>query len=118
MTHDTPSPDTPLPAPSARTTPTVPSRIASAFSSLGARLVAVFTLLVTMTGCGGANFFELVQRPQWGCTGTIIILLDAIALVDVIGDDTRATSNRVLWGLAIIFMPLLGVILYFLFGRK
>lgn len=108
MTHDTPS----------STPSTDPSTAPSVLSSLGARFVAALTLLVTMTGCGGANFFELVQRPRWGCTGTVIILLDVIALIDVIGDDTRSTSNRVLWALVIVFMPLLGVILYFLFGRK
>lgn len=108
MTHDTHS----------QTTQADASTAPSVLSSIGARLVAALTLLVTMTGCGGANFIELVQRPRWGCTGTVIILLDVIALVDVIGDDSRATTNRVIWGLVIIFMPLLGVILYFLFGRK
>jgi hypothetical protein len=37
--------------------------------------------------------------------------------VDVIGDGARSSANKVLWSLLIIFMPILGVLLYFFLGR-
>jgi len=40
-----------------------------------------------------------------------------VALFDLLGEEGRTTLNKVLWALLIIFFPVVGVILYFLFGR-
>ena len=53
----------------------------------------------------------------FGCCGFIILILDIIALVEVVGSN-RTTGNKVLWALIIIFFPLGGLIIYHLFGRK
>jgi hypothetical protein len=45
-------------------------------------------------------------------------VLDLVALVDLLGDGTRSTTSLVIWVLLIVFMPVLGVILYFIFGRE
>lgn len=74
-------------------------------------------LAVLLTGCGGPNLFERMSSSYWGFGGTLVIVLDLIALVDLLGDEGRSTTNRVVWTLLIVFFPIGGVILYFLLGR-
>lgn len=73
-------------------------------------------VMVTLSGCG-TNLIDRIQQPRWGICGTLVIVLDIIALIDVIGDERRDTSSKVIWSLVIVFMPVVGVILYFFFGR-
>lgn len=49
--------------------------------------------------------------------GLIILILDIIAIVSVIG-SRHSTGAKVLWILAIIIFPIVGMILYFLLGKK
>ncbi len=58
-------------------------------------LAALAPLTVLLTGCGGPNLFERMSSPYWGFGGTLIIVLDLVALVDLLGDEGRSTSNRV-----------------------
>lgn len=71
---------------------------------------------VLLAGCGGPTLFDRLGAANWGLWGSIIIVLDLVALVDLLGDGTRSTTNRVVWTLLIVFFPIGGVILYFLFG--
>lgn len=87
-------------------------------SSLLPRLLGLGLLAVAVMSCGGPNLIDRMTAPRWGFCGTLVIVLDLVALVDLVGDDGRSTANKVLWGLAIVFMPILGVILYFVFGRE
>ncbi len=87
----------------------------SAFRPLSIALFA--PLAVLLTGCGGPNLIERISTASWGFWGTVIIVLDLVALVDLLGDGTRGTTSTVIWVLLIVFMPLLGVILYFIIGR-
>lgn len=95
------------------------STVRSESSALHARLLLLLApLTVLLTGCGGPNLFDRLQQPRWGLCGTLIIVLDIVALVDLLGgDDDRSFASTVIWALLIIFAPVLGVILYFLFGR-
>lgn len=91
----------------------------SSASTLRPRLVALLApLTVLLTGCSGQNLLELFSGGNWGLWGTIIIVLDLVALVDLLGDGTRSTTSRVVWTLLIVFAPVLGVVLYFIFGRE
>jgi hypothetical protein len=47
--------------------------------------------------------------------GTLILVLDIIAIVSVLGSGV-APATKVLWVLLIVFLPLLGMLLYFLIG--
>jgi len=47
--------------------------------------------------------------------GLIILVLDIIALVSLIQSGAD-TGTKVLWALLIIFLPVIGMILYFLMG--
>lgn len=75
-------------------------------------------LAVLLTGCGGPNLLQRLGMSRWGFWGTVVIVLDLFALIDLLGDEGRSTTNRVLWTLVIVFFPVGGVILYFLFGRE
>jgi hypothetical protein len=52
-----------------------------------------------------------------GIGGFIILALDIWAIVSVIG-SAASTSTKVIWVLVIIFLPLLGFILWLLFGPR
>ncbi len=86
----------------------------SSLSSSILLLLAPLTIL--LTGCGGPDLIDRLTSPYWGCGGTIVVVLDLVALVDLLGDDGRSTVNKLIWALLIIFFPIGGVILYFLFG--
>lgn len=74
-------------------------------------------LSLLLTGCGGPNLFERMTQPRWGICGTLIIILDIVALVDLLGDEMRETGSKVIWTLLIVLFPIGGVILYYFFGR-
>ena len=87
--------------------------------SLRPLLLAVLApLAVLLTGCSDQNLMDLLSTGNWGLWGTVIIVLDLVALVDLLGDGGRETSSIVIWALLIIFFPVGGVILYFIFGRE
>ena len=79
-------------------------------------LLGMMTLF--LTGCGGSNLADYFRNP-WGlgCCGFIILILNIIALVEVFGSN-RDTTNKVLWGLFIFFFPILGIFIYYMFGRR
>ncbi len=79
-------------------------------------LLGMMTLF--LTGCGGSNLADYFRNP-WGlgCCGFIILILNIIALVEVFGSN-RDTTSKVLWCLLIFFFPILGIIIYYLFGRE
>ncbi|GAB5517819.1 MAG: PLDc N-terminal domain-containing protein [Rhodothermales bacterium] len=81
-------------------------------------LLGACTLL--LAGCGGPNLIEMVDGYSFaglGICGTIIVILDIIALVEI-GGSTKSTGSKVLWILLIIFFPLGGLIIYWLFGKE
>lgn len=81
-------------------------------------LILLAPLSLVLAGCGGPNLIERMSRPTWGFLGTIIIVADIIALIDLLGDEHRGTASTVIWALLIVFMPVLGVLLYFFLGRE
>lgn len=89
----------------------------SRFSSLVRPFLLLAPLTVFLTGCGGPNLIDRFQQPRWGICGTLIIILDIVALVDLLQGNDRSILSTVIWALLIIFAPVLGVILYFIFGR-
>lgn len=81
-------------------------------SALVLSLLAAF-----VSGCG-RNLAEMATNTgSLGCFGLIVLILNVIALVEVFGSD-RTVGDKVLWGLLIFFLPVVGVLAYFLFGRK
>ena len=76
----------------------------------------LFLIATVLAGCG-PNLFQRMSATEWGLCGTVVVVLDIVALVDLLGDATRTFGNKVIWSLVIVLMPVLGVILYFIFGR-
>jgi hypothetical protein len=79
--------------------------------------LSLAALAVFLTGCGGPNLMERLQSPFSGICGLIILILDIIAIVEVI-NSPRSTGDKVLWCLLIFFFPVGGLLLYYFFGRK
>jgi len=52
-----------------------------------------------------------------GILGLIVLILDIIAIVDVLKSAVD-TGKKVLWIILILILPVLGMILYFLLGKK
>lgn len=85
--------------------------------SFRALSAVLLPLTVLLTGCGGPDLLDRLSQRQWGLCGTVIIVLDLLALVDLLGGDDYEFTGKALWTLFIVFFPIGGVILYFLFGR-
>lgn len=52
-----------------------------------------------------------------GLIGLIILVLDIIAIVDCVKSSLEQ-GKKILWIILIIILPLIGMILYFLVGKK
>ena len=52
-----------------------------------------------------------------GLIGLVILVLDIIAIVDIV-KSSKDTGGKILWLLLVILLPLIGMILYFLIGKK
>lgn len=52
-----------------------------------------------------------------GIFGLIVFVLDVIAIIDCV-QRNMDTNKKILWCLLIIFLPIIGMILYFLLGRS
>jgi hypothetical protein len=52
-----------------------------------------------------------------GLFGLIILILDIIAIIDVL-KSSMETGKKILWVVLILILPVIGLILYFLLGRK
>jgi hypothetical protein len=59
-----------------------------------------------------------LEGPLWfsPLLGLVIFVLDIIAIVDVLKSKADA-GNKLIWLLVILFLPVVGMILYFLMGR-
>lgn len=49
--------------------------------------------------------------------GLVILVLDVIAIIDAVKSSLE-TSKKVLWIILILLLPVIGLILYYLVGKK
>ncbi|HPN73260.1 MAG TPA: PLD nuclease N-terminal domain-containing protein [Candidatus Omnitrophota bacterium] len=52
-----------------------------------------------------------------GLLGLVVLVLDIIAIVDIV-KSSFDTGKKVLWLALVILLPVLGMVLYFLIGKK
>ncbi|MBV0931891.1 PLDc N-terminal domain-containing protein [Marinobacterium weihaiense] len=52
-----------------------------------------------------------------GLFGLVILVLDVMAIIKTV-QSRASTSTKVLWVVAILLLPVLGLILWFLFGPR
>ena len=77
-----------------------------------ASVAALMTLALAGSACGGRSF-----GFGGGLVGLLIFVAWVIAIIQVI-QSGMPTDKKILWMLLIIFLPLLGAILWFVLGRK
>lgn len=84
------------------------------------RILLVLTGVATMlmlVGCGGPNLFDRVGGFwAYGICSAIVVVLDIIAIIEVMGSP-RSSGDKALWILLIIFFPVGGLILFYIFGK-
>ena len=49
--------------------------------------------------------------------GIVVLILDIIALIKLWGGSSDMT-HKLIWTILILFLPILGMVLYFLLGQK
>jgi hypothetical protein len=49
--------------------------------------------------------------------GFLILVIDIIVIIDILRSN-KDTEKKVLWIIAVVFLPVLGPILYFFVGRN
>ena len=52
-----------------------------------------------------------------GLIGLIILILDILAIVDCVKSD-KSGGQKALWIILILVLPLIGLILYYVIGKK
>lgn len=52
-----------------------------------------------------------------GIIGLIILVLDILAIIELV-KSSRPDSEKLLWVLIILLLPLIGLILYYVIGKK
>ena len=70
-------------------------------------------------GCFGPdNLIQGLSSPfAWGPCGIVLIVLDVIALVQIVNSG-RSTGEKLLWCLIVVFFPFAGLLLYHFIGKK
>ncbi|MFC1666391.1 PLDc N-terminal domain-containing protein [Candidatus Omnitrophota bacterium] len=52
-----------------------------------------------------------------GILGLVVVVLDIIAIVDAV-KSSMDTGKKALWIILILVLPIIGMVLYFLVGKK
>ena len=52
-----------------------------------------------------------------GIIGLIVLILDVITIIDVV-KSSMENGKKILWVLLIVILPVVGLILYYLMGKK
>ncbi|MFN3846022.1 MAG: PLD nuclease N-terminal domain-containing protein [Paracoccaceae bacterium] len=60
---------------------------------------------------------ELSMFEMSGFGGLLILALDLWAIISVVG-STASTGKKVMWTLLIVFLPIVGFILWFFLGPR
>ncbi len=54
---------------------------------------------------------------NYGIVGLVILVLDILAIVEIFKSG-KTTTEKLLWSLFILVAPLLGLIVYWILGRR
>ena len=52
-----------------------------------------------------------------GLLGLVVLVLDVIAIIDIV-KSSADSGKKVLWTLLVVFLPFIGMVLYFVIGKK
>ena len=79
------------------------------------KIFPVVLILLALTVGGCIDLGSLGPIPV-GICGLIVVILDIIAIVNIVGSN-RTLLSKLVWILMIIFMPIMGLIIYYLIGK-
>lgn len=90
-------------------------------NTLSTRVLGAVTALVaavTLTGCG-LGFDNMGQglRGNFTIVGLVILILDVLAIIDL-WKSNRDSGSKLIWTLVIFFLPLVGLLLYYMVGKR
>lgn len=54
---------------------------------------------------------------EYGLLGLLVLILDIVAIASILG-ARKSAGWKLLWILVVLFLPLVGMILYFLIGKN
>ncbi|MEL6610642.1 MAG: PLD nuclease N-terminal domain-containing protein [Bacteroidota bacterium] len=93
--------------------------LSSVWQRTAAIILGLVALPLVLAGCAAPdNLIDGLRNPlAWGPCGLIIIILDVIALVEIV-NSRKSTSSKLIWSLIVVFFPLGGLILYHFFGKE
>lgn len=57
------------------------------------------------------------MRGTYGIIGLILLILEILAIVEIF-KSSKDMGTKLLWTLLILIAPLIGLIIYYFFGRK
>ncbi len=77
-----------------------------------AKLIKVKGMLLYM---GGLGFPEVLLPVFFGCLPFILAIA---ALIDILRSEFRESNTKLIWVIIVIFVPVLGSILYFILGKN
>ena len=63
------------------------------------------------------DLLAYTYQSSHGILGMIVLVLDVIAIVSLLMGRS-SVGHRLLWILVVLFLPFIGMVLYFLFGRN
>lgn len=72
---------------------------------------------LTLAGCAGGNFGELLLSGPGGVCGLIILIADVWAFVKI-ANSGEDTVTKLLWGALVFFFPVGGLLIWYFFGPK
>lgn len=96
---------------------TITATMKSIFKS--ASLLIPFLGLFLLTGCfsSGDNLFEVFQHARTNLVAAIHFIISAIFIYEIVKSN-RSSSDKVIWIAIIFFLPVVGFLAYYFFGRK
>ncbi len=84
-------------------------------SRLSTGAAALFSMLM-LAGCR-LGFRNMGGFRGAGLCGIIILVLDVLAIIEIVNSN-RDGASKLIWCLVIFFLPLVGLIAYYFFGRR
>lgn len=74
-------------------------------------------LALTLAGCGGDTAADVVLGWPSGVCGLLHLILVVVAFVRL-ANSSADTGSKLLWGALIFFFPVVGLIIWWVWGPK
>ncbi len=63
------------------------------------------------------SMFSLFGNVFFSIPALVILILDILVMKSIWSDSSRSDTNKLIWFAVIFFLPVVGLILYWLFGK-